>query len=152
MIGANQGGSNDQGAVHFFTKEDEFWLYDETIDSTFAGLSLDNDDEFGSSVALSGNATVLAIGAPWNSAENRGGVRLFTKTNNVWSYDTKITNNTHNLFIGARSLFGSDVALSNNGEVLAVGARNTNNGATGETREQSIYLQEVVPPGRTVSL
>ncbi len=83
-------------------------------------------DAFGSSVSLSSDGTVLAVGAPYNEwwtstnndgEDNYGHVRVFQYANNAWTQ--------RGGDIDGKTKFeesGTSVALSSNGYVLAVGA------------------------------
>ncbi len=84
-------------------------------------------DDFGESVDLSSNGTVLAVGAPYNeplgltrSAEY-GHVRVYQLVNNVW---TQRGGDIDGKLAGDRA--GFSVSLSSNGNVVAVGALNAN--------------------------
>ena len=76
-------------------------------------------DNFGSSVALSGDGTIVAIGAPYNdgSGANAGSVRVYKNVSNTW---TKIGSDIDGEAAG--DLSGYSLALSNDGTVLAIGA------------------------------
>ena len=75
-----------------------------------------SNDQFGASLALSANGTVLAVGAP--KAGNAGAVRVFRYDSkyNLWRLVQTVVGET------AGDAFGSAVALSADGIVLAVGA------------------------------
>ena len=83
------------------------------------------NDEFGTSVALSGDGNTLAVGAPGEdgSASNSGGVYVFTRSGGSWSQPGSPIKAT-DAALGDR--FGSAVALSNDGNTLAVGAPGRN--------------------------
>ena len=82
------------------------------------GNDIDGDaagDETGSSVALSSDGTVLAVGAWRNS--NSGRVKVYTYSRETW---VQVGGNLDGQ--GNDSRFGRSVALSADGTVLAVGA------------------------------
>jgi hypothetical protein len=98
------------------------------------------DDYFGWSIALSGDANTLAVGAPDeasaatgiggdqtnNSAIASGAVYVYTWSGTTWSQEAYVkASNT-----GANLEFGVSVALSADGNTLAVGARS----------EQAVYV------------
>ena len=57
IVGANNDNDN-KGGVHVFVKDNDFWTHSQTIiDGTAAGFSLDNNDHFGYSLALSRTKT-----------------------------------------------------------------------------------------------
>ena len=89
-------------------------------------------DEFGNSVALSGDGNTLAVGAPNEdsgttginttpneAAPNAGAVYVFARIAGAWQQQAYVkASNT-----GAGDNFGISVALSGDGNALAVGAR-----------------------------
>jgi hypothetical protein len=112
------------------------------IKASNAGAS----DQFGFSVALSGDGNTLAVGAPnessaltgvtagsvdegtaGNGASNAGAVYVFARIAGVWVQQAYVkASNT-----GANDAFGIAVALSGDGNTLAVGARFESSGTTG---------------------
>jgi hypothetical protein len=83
------------------------------------------NDEFGTSVALSGDGNTLAVGAPGEdgSASDSGAVYVFTRSGGSWSQQGSPIKATSPA-LGDR--FGSAVALSNDGNTLVVGAPGRN--------------------------
>jgi hypothetical protein len=79
------------------------------------------DDESGSSVSLSGDGSVLAIGAPWNDGNgiDAGKVRVYE-----WNADTSDWEQKGQGINGEAEgdLSGSSVSLSRDGTILAIGA------------------------------
>lgn len=83
-------------------------------------------DLLGTSVSLSFDGTVLAVGAPYNNVNGvySGRVRVFKNNNNLWeqlgqTIDGQAPNN----------FMGSCVSLSSDGTIIAVGLpQNSNNG------------------------
>lgn len=108
----------------------------QTIDEfaqLITGSDTGNSDWFGASVACDG--TTLVVGAPRNRVvplEQRGAVYVFTKVNNEWVQEAKLTASD-----GANNdRFGWSVTLS--GNTIAVGAPYRNEGA--ETRSGAVYI------------
>ena len=144
-IGGNQADNSlfDAGAVYVFTRSGAAW-------SQQAYLKASNtwqDDLFGRSVALSGDGSTLAVGAPGedsaapgidgdqrnDSAESSGAVYLFARTGTAWRQTTYVkASNT-----GASDAFGSSVALSGDGATLVVGAAVEASAATGVDGDQT---------------
>ncbi len=105
-------------------------------------------DAFGTALALSGNGSTLAVGAPWessmaidvngnaqdNSAAYSGAVYVYVRTpEGRWSQQTYVkASNT-----GAGDHFGASLALSDDGNTLAVGAPLEDSAATGIKGSQS---------------
>jgi hypothetical protein len=100
-------------------------------------------DEFGRSVALSGNTLVVgamsegsaATGVNGNQADNNakssGAVYVFTRTGGVWSQEAYLK--ASNTDVG--DIFGVSVALS--GDTLVVGALGEDSAATGVNGNQA---------------
>ncbi|MEM1143988.1 MAG: hypothetical protein AAGI88_15525, partial [Pseudomonadota bacterium] len=110
--GAN-GGNTGQVRVYRFT-EGEWQQLGGTIDGEDAfGLS-------GSSVSLSSNGNIVAIGAPRDSTaagDFSGQVRVFQWNGLIWEQLGAGINGA-----AGRDEFGQAVSLSSNGEILAIGA------------------------------
>jgi hypothetical protein len=135
--------ATDAGAVFIFTRSGGVWSQAAIIRAPNAGAG----DNFGSSVALSDDGLVLAVGAMGedsngtaqtdNSADGAGAVYVFTPNFAGWASGINTTDYIKAANAGAGDAFGISVALSGNGNVLAVGAWGedsdgsaaTNNGA-----------------------
>jgi len=111
-----------------------------------AGDFVEAGDNFGGSVALSGDGNTLAVGAQFedgsfsgvtpgvvdettagNAAHNAGAVYVYKRTAGTWSQQAYVkASNT-----GADDNFGNSVALSGDGNTLAVGALQEEGGGTG---------------------
>jgi trimeric autotransporter adhesin len=128
--------STTPGAVHLFTLDSTFkWINAVTLTSA----SADNGDHFGSTISLSKDGSVLAVGAPSessnaqgvggnqldNNAKSSGAVYVFTKNNTTWSSPQYLKpSNTV-----AAAYFGAALAMSADGRTLIVGASgDTHNG------------------------
>src|SRR5690554_1733568 len=80
------------------------------------------DDWFGTSVAISGNGSVIAVGAPRNSGA-AGHVRVFSNTSGNW---VQVGNDIIGEFPQDRS--GYSISLSANGTTIAIGALGNSDG------------------------
>lgn len=113
VIGARDDGTT--GAAYIYTKVSGVWLYSEKL--TPSGS---NANEFGDSVSISHDGTIVAIGDPGDDA-----FYIFTRTGGVWSESTRVSPPGV-----ASSLFGHRVKLSGDGSRLLVAALNdVNQGA-----------------------
>lgn len=104
-------------------------------------------DQFGFSVALSGDGGTLAVGAPMeSSAANRingnqaddsayraGAVYVYTRSGSTWLQQAYVKASN----AGEFDQFGFVVALSGDGNTLAVGAPFESSGAAGINRDQA---------------
>jgi hypothetical protein len=135
--------ANGSGAVYLFTRSGGAWSQEAYIKGSNTGAG----DGFGSSVALSGDGSTLAVGAYGeaskatgiggdqadNSATASGAVYLFTRSGGAWSQEAYIkASNTD-----AVDYFGVRVALSGDGSTLAVGAYLEDSKATGIAGDQA---------------
>lgn len=110
------GHSSDTGRVQVYELSGSSWAQ--------LGSNLDGDaadDLFGSAVALSGDGSRIAIGAPDNGIDNtyKGQVRVFDWNGTNWTQVGADINGSSN------SRIGTSVALSDSGNRLAAGAPNT---------------------------
>lgn len=111
------GAVNNYGYVKVFKNINNVWIQ--------IGLTINSEDDnsyFGSSLDLSSDGSVIAIGARFysGSASNIGKVKVFKNINNTW---TQIGNN----FFGGiqNDQLGMSLSLSSNGTKLAIGGYNT---------------------------
>ncbi|MBN3036389.1 MAG: T9SS type A sorting domain-containing protein, partial [Bacteroidales bacterium] len=118
--GALLGGSNNY--VRIFENQSGTW--------TQIGQNIDGEAEYdksGTSVSLSYQGSIVAIGAPYNYGNNNypvGHVRIFENQNGTW---TKIGMDIDGEAFDDHS--GTSVSLSSNGSIIAIGAPwNTGNG------------------------
>lgn len=129
----------DSGAVYVFQRTGNTWTQEAYLKASNAG----EDDQFGESIALSGDT--LAVGANREdssatgvngeqddeSAGSSGAVYVFQRTGNDWTQEAYLK--ASNSDAGDR--FGESVALS--GETLAVGANWEDSNATGVNGNQT---------------
>lgn len=125
------------GAVYAFTRSGVTWSQQAYVKAS----NTEADDNFGSSVALSGNGNALAAGSRGedssatgingtqadNSAIRSGAVYTFARTGTAWAQSAYVkASNT-----GVDDYFGYALALSADGNTLAVGAIDEASNATG---------------------
>ncbi len=119
-IGAPDG--DDRGSVKVYKIIDGIWTL---IGNNIKGESW--DDEFGYSVSLNSDGTVVAIGAPKNegNGERAGHVRIYKNILGVWTQiGTDIDGQSQ------YDEFGSSVSLSSDGSSVAIGAPDTDYGGS----------------------
>jgi len=133
-------GATTAGAVYLFT-HGTAWSYQKTVtEPAPSGANTTNaGDQFGTAVALSDDASTLAVGAPFEDssstninstpdelAADSGAVFTFLNNGGAWTQiDYVKPFNT-----GAGDEFGTAVTLSGNGLILAVGAPYEDGSAT----------------------
>ncbi|MEH0696695.1 hypothetical protein [Vibrio owensii] len=121
--------SDNSGAAYVFVHNGTTW----TQDSYLKASSSDSEDQFGHSVDVNSDGTVIAIGAfneasdseingneSDNSASGAGAAYLFYKSQAGWQQEDYIKAVNSD----ASDHFGSDVQLSSNGKALVVGTPN----------------------------
>ena len=131
-IGArfNDGNGSNSGQVRVFR----------LVDLTWAPLGQDidgeaTDDQSGTSVSLSGDGSIVAIGARFNdgNGSNSGHVRVFHLVDSAWA---KLGQD-----IDGKAAFdksGTSVSLSSDGSTIAIGA-SYNDGNGGNSGHVRVY-------------
>ena len=124
------------GAVYVFTRSGGSWSQQAYVKASNTGRHAANEgdlladgDQFGFSLALSGDGSTMAVGATTedsaakgingnqadDSAQSAGAVYVFARTGNTWTQQVYVKgSNTE-----AADLFGYDVSLSHDGNTLA---------------------------------
>jgi FG-GAP repeat len=110
-----------QGAVDVFTESGGAWAQT----AHFVAANAGPDDNFGASVAVSGNGRILAVGSP-QSDNFLGSAYVFTQAGGTWKQASQLLPpaNSGALPFGST---GNAVGISANGSVVAIGAPSVNN-------------------------
>ncbi|HEY7184267.1 MAG TPA: PxKF domain-containing protein [Blastocatellia bacterium] len=106
-------GGSQQGSAYVFARSDGVWSLQQKLEAPDAA----ENDEFGSSVAISGD-TIVA-GAPLDTGvggSQQGSAYVFARSGGVWSQQQKLEASD----ASARSDFGLSVAIS--GDTVVVGS------------------------------
>jgi hypothetical protein len=130
-------GAPNSGAVYVFERSGATWSQQAYLKASNTGAG----DLFGTSVGLSADGNLLAVGAPKEDssetgtagtgsdegAKDSGAVYLFARDGGVWSQQAYLkASNT-----GTNDQFGATVALAADGDLLAVGAALEDGSGTG---------------------
>ena len=111
------------GAVYVLTRSGTTWTQQAYVK---ASNNTGARDQFGFSVALSGDGNTLAVGAADRDI-GAGAVYVFIRSGTTWAQQAYVkASNT-----GVGDLFGASVTLSGDGNTLAVGAPLEQSAATG---------------------
>lgn len=120
----------DAGAIYIFVHAGSTWAQEAYIKAS----NPDENDQFGSHVALSEDGNRLAVGADResssgsdpndNTADSAGAVYVFTRSGQDWAEEGYLKAET----AVADGRFGGVLGLSGKGDTLAVGARGVNSG------------------------
>jgi hypothetical protein len=137
-IGApgNDGGGNSSGQVRVYQYSNSTWAK--------IGADIDGSaaiDQAGTSVAISSDGSIVAIGAPQTNwmGSDKGFVKLYKNVSGTW---TLISQKIDGEAIGDAS--GSSVAISANGTIVGIGAP-ANSGVNGSGSGQvRVYLNTVL--------
>lgn len=126
----------DAGAAYLFTRGPDGWTQQARLTASNAG----GLDQFGTSVSLSDDGSVLVVGAPSESSDatgvngednenaaNSGAVYVFERVESEWAQKAYIKASTS----VSERYFGEALALSADGVTLAVAARGDDSGAQG---------------------
>jgi FG-GAP repeat protein/collagen triple helix repeat protein len=117
VVGAifdDAGANADQGSAYVFTRNGGVWSPQAKLVASDGAAG----DEFGSSVAISGDTVV--VGAPLDDVDivaNQGSAYVFTRTGSIWSQQAKLTANPRGI---ADIQFAFSVALE--GDTVIAGA------------------------------
>ena len=112
------------GAAHVFFKDNGSW----SRQAYLKGSTVQAGDQFGSSIAISGDGNTIAIGARESSVTNpeSGSVYIFVREAGVWAEQQRIQPTTPDI-----NLFGFSVSLNHSGDMLAVGVPTEGSGGSG---------------------
>jgi hypothetical protein len=117
----------DRGGVYIYDWSGSAWVQ---RGSVIEASDAANTDEFGYSVALSGDGAVLIVGArTWEGAvgANRGGVYIFDWSGSAWSLRGSVLEASD---AADSDAYGRAIAIADNGAALVVGANTWESGAT----------------------
>jgi len=121
----------NSGAVYVFTRSGSAWSQQAYVKASNTGAA-EEGDQFGYSIALSGDGSMLVVGAIGEDsdatgingdqnnegAQSAGAAYVFTRSGRTWSQQAyvKAANTMANF------LFGYSVAMSANGNTVAIGS------------------------------
>ncbi len=129
------------GAAYVFSRDGDDWAQQAYIKAEYP----EENDLFGSSIALSDDGNTLVVGAldedggqpgingdqTDNSGRGSGAVYVFTRVGGDWSQQAYVKG----LNTERADAFGAAIAISADGNTLAVGAPDENNTSTGANAE-----------------
>jgi FG-GAP repeat len=107
-----------QGCVYIYDWSGSAWVQ---RGSAITASDAITDDSFATSLCLSGDGDILAVGAQaWEGANNdQGGVYIYDWSGSAWTQRGSVLTASDS---AAADLYGFSVALSDDGSVLAVGS------------------------------
>ncbi len=111
--GEEVGSDDNQGSAYVFVRNGANWLVQAKL-TVFDG---DDDDNFGGSVAISGDTIIIgAVGDDLGVNIDQGSAYIFVRNDTTWSQQEKLVANDG----AASDNFGKSVAIS--GETVVIGA------------------------------
>jgi hypothetical protein len=134
------------GSAYIFTRSNGSWTQQAKIDADDKGIS----DNFGSSVAISGDGNTAIVGAANEDpggTTSAGSAYIFTRSNGSWTQQAKINADDKD----PDDYFGYSVAISSDGNTAIVGAANEDPedpGGTTYTNAGSAYIFTLPPLSR----
>ncbi len=116
------GKDNGQGAAYVYTRTGGTWQQSAVLTASDAAAS----NNFGESLALLGDGSLVAIGAPWRSVGATlyaGGIYVFSRSGETWTQEPTVLTETTPV---AGRYFGQTIALGGTSAapVLAAGVPN----------------------------
>ncbi len=122
------------GAAYVFTLSDSTWVFSQELLNFSDGIFSDAQyhDEFGINVALSSDASIAVIGAPYISDSNGtfvGSSYLFMRSDTIWIPQQELFGSDS----GSGDTFGDSLAISADGSTILVGAPGIPMGNDGRT-------------------
>lgn len=110
------GGSQGLGRAYVYEKTTADWGLVKTLSPTNTTVA----SGFGAGVAVSGDGSTLAVGAP-SELTYKGTVYLYTKVNGDWTLQARCLGNGTTPVLSNNTKAGTCLALSGNGDVCVVG-------------------------------
>ena len=123
VVGAyfNDDGGSASGSAYVFTRSGSIWSQQAKLDASDAAAL----DQFGRSVAISGDTMVVGATFDDDSGDASGSAYVFTRSGGSWSQQAKLTASD----AAALDNFGRSVAIS--GDTVTVGANGDDDGGSG---------------------
>ena len=155
LVGAPAPGSSSNGKVYSYERPGRGWS-DASETASFQASDASNNDNFGTSVALTPDGMTAVVGAPLKtvgSNQLEGAAYVFNNSGGGWSQSLESTNPANDA--ASSDFYGYSVAIANDGSSLLVGAprhtsdSNSNEGAVYQFNPDGngswVYNQEITP-------
>jgi hypothetical protein len=118
IVGAHEDNVDDAGAAYIFTRSGTTWTQQQKIQAS----DKQGNDEFGKSVAISGDGNTAIVGARLEDTGvtigDAGAAYIFTRSGTTWTQQQKIQASDKQNY----DEFGQSVAISGDGNTAIVGA------------------------------
>lgn len=128
-IGHSGTGLTDNGCVRVYENQSNNWV---KIGSDIEGSS--TNDNFGTSVAISQDGSIVVIGATNYQSGNQGYAKIYKNNSGTWTQigDTIVGS-------GTSDRLGNSVSISLDGSIIAIGIKNSTTANGTESGEVKIY-------------
>jgi len=128
-IGHSGTGLNGNGCVRVYENQSNNWV---KIGSDIEGTS--TNDNFGASVAISQDGSIVVIGATNYQSGNQGYAKVYKNNSGTWTQigDTIVGS-------GASDRLGNSVSISLDGSIIAIGIKSSTTANGTESGEVKIY-------------
>ncbi|MGQ0620177.1 MAG: Calx-beta domain-containing protein [Panacagrimonas sp.] len=123
------GGNLDQGAAYVFVRSGSTWTQQAKLVAADGAPA----DQFGESVAVSGDVAVAGARADIDGRVDQGSAYVFLRSGSIWTQQTKLVASD-----GAAS-DGFGIAVAASGETLVIGAPRDDNASGGDAGAAYIY-------------
>lgn len=128
----------NSGSVYIFTRSGNGWTQQAKLTARDGAAG----DQFGRTVAISGNTVIVGALEDDDAGENSGSAYVFTRTGNTWTQQAKLIASDGT----ANSLFGSAVAISGNTAIVGAWGDDEKGSASGAayifTRSGNTWTQQ----------
>jgi microcompartment protein CcmL/EutN len=137
VIGAT-GDANESGAAYVFTRSGTTWTEQAKLIASDVAL----DDDFGRSVAVTGDTAVVGASSNDDAGSGSGSAYVFIRSGTTWTEEAKLTASD----AAAADIFGNSVSVS--GDTAVVGASSNDDAGSGSgsayvfTRSGTTWTEE----------
>jgi hypothetical protein len=123
-----------QGAAYVFTRSAGTWVEEQKL----LALDRDNYDYFGYSVSISGDGSIVIVGAleSTSTVTRQGSAYVFTRIAGVWTQQQELVASDAE----ATDFFGVSVAISRDGLTAVIGASNDGSVPVAQPGPGSAYI------------
>ena len=128
MVAGANGYSSYTGAAYIYIKSGDVWVQTQKL------LGISASDDFGYSVAISNDGSIIAIGA-YGRSSSTGAVYIYTKSGTVWSLTQTLSG------VSSNNFFGFSISMSGDGVSIAVGAYAVNGGTYNHEGRVYVYVK-----------
>jgi len=133
----NDTGADNAGSAYIYVRSGATWSLQATLNNPAPATS----DQFGRSVAISGDYTIVGAHGDDTGAGDAGSAYIYVRSGTTWSLQSTLNNPAP----AAGDQFGVSVAIS--GDYAIVGALGDDTGADGAG---SAYIYGITPPNKIV--